>query len=227
MNNQSDRRQNQPLKFFNYLAICTLIFVVLSGCDKEKMDELVAKAKDTASEIGEKSGDALKKVKESTDKALNNAKDSVTNIKDTAAKLTTSAGNLVSMNGSANITLDAPTDFPASFVRIVSMPDGTKVLQMKSYKDGESDAYPAFFIQAVVEQSSVDSLSGQSIPCQLFAQTSEGGDVWTNANGQPIAVQFTKQDKKLMASFSGGVIQNVASGSEATSSGTFDCVTLE
>ncbi|MEM7785625.1 MAG: hypothetical protein AAF623_19920 [Planctomycetota bacterium] len=195
----------------------SIVFVLLiaatalfgSGCNNEKVKELVDKAKDAANDLSEKGTEAL-----------NTAKDS-------ASKLTTGAGNLISMNGKANFKLDSPTDFPASFVRVIPLYNGTHVVQIKSYKDGQEDTYPSFLIQGLVEPASVEGLSGQSVPCQLFAQLSDGSDVWTNAAGQDVIINFSRQNDQITASFSNATIVNTQTGSQAASSGTFECVRLD
>ena len=209
--------KNQIMKMKPYfqiplLSILALVLLVGTGCDKEKMEEMVAKAKDAT-------GDAINKVKESTSEA-------VTQAQDVASQATTSAGNLVSMNGTAKIKLDSQTDFPASFIRIVPLGDGTSVVQMKSYKDGDENSYPSFFMQGVVDQSSVDGLNGKSVPCKFFAQVAAEREVWANAEGQAVVVEFKKVDKSITATFSGASLVNTANGSQTTSSGILDCVKL-
>ena len=213
------------------LAIC-LICLGQTGCDKEKMDEMVAKAKKSAGEIKDKSGDVLEKAKkgasDAAEKVKTKSKETFDKAKDTATKVSTGGSNLVGANGTARITLDSPTNFPASFIRIVGLPDGTKVLQMKSYKDGQGDdSFPSFFMQGVVTQSSVDALAGQTVPCQFFAQRVSDQPVWTNADGQPVVVQFQKSGSKMTATFSNASLVNTASGSQSSSTGTLECVTLK
>lgn len=200
------------------LFMILLSFAVLSqtGCDSEKVNEMVAKAKETAGDLADKGKEAINKGKEAVSTAA-----------DSASQMATNAGNLVQLNGNAKITLDSPSDFPASFVRVIPLANGTNVLQVKSYKDGQEDSYPSYLLQGVTDQISVDSLSGKSVPCQFYAQQFEGGSVWKNADAQPVVLQFQKVEDKLTASFKDAAIVNLESGSEVTGSGTFECVTLE
>lgn len=213
------------------LTSLVLICVSFSGCNKEKMDEMVADAKKSAGELSEKSGEALKKAQASASEAASSlkekTKEAVATVKDTASNLADNAGNLVSFNGTAEITLDAPTRFPASYIRLVPFTDGSQILQIKSYKDGQTDSYPSFFLQARVDQSSVDELIGQTVPCRLFAQKKAGGDVWENPTGQLVAVEFKKTEDKLTASFSNAQLVNTANNLQSASFGTFECVPLE
>lgn len=199
---------------------------------------MVANVKEKAGDISEKSGDALKKaaegakkvagkVKEKTEGAVNKAKEAMSDVGKTASNLATNAGNLVSMNGSANMKLDGDIDFGASFIRVVKMADGSNVVQIKSYKDGQDDSYPSFFIQGKVEQANVDDLNGQKIACQLFAQLSPEAAVFSNAAGEPITIQFGQANKTILATFSNASIVNLNTGAEVTSNGMLECVKLD
>lgn len=202
------------------------------------MDDLVSKAKDSATEFKEKSGDAFGKAKagasDALDKAKAGASDAATKLKETtgqlrdqASKMSKIAGNRMSINGTAEITLDAPTTFPASYIRIVPLPEGQSVVQLKSYSgDGESTTYPAYFLQGVVDLES-GSLDGQSVPCRFFAQKTADGDVWENVPGQLVVVQFKKNADKIAASFSGAALINLANNSQTNSTGWFECVDLK
>ena len=237
MNFPKQKRPNPHpvLLLFGFCLLACLI--VQAGCSKEEMDKMAAKVKDSASEFSDKSSDALEKAKKSAKTASDKLKETasglkdktseaMTTIKDKATGLASDAGNLVSMNGSAEITLDEPTKFSASYIRVVELNETTKVLQVKSYQDGQTNSFPSFLLQATVD-GSVDSLHGKTVPCQFYAQKTAGGDVWQNADGQLNPVQFAKLDNNMTASFSDAKLINTANGSQVTSTATFDCSALE
>ena len=230
--------QSNPMKkFFLFrkpvsirLVCCATLSIVcacLSSCSKEEMDEMVSKAKDSATEFKEKSGDALSKAKAGASDAASKLKETTGQIKEKASNITQSAGNMMSMNGSAEIKLDAPTKFPASYVRVVPLAPGRSVVQLKSYsEDGVSTTFPAYFLQGVADLKS-GSLDGQAVPCRFFAQKTAEGDVWENVPGQLVLVKFTKSAKSMTASFSNASLVNLASNAQTNSSGSFECVDLK
>ena len=220
------------------LLPASIAFTSLSGCDKAKVDEMVASAKEKAAEFSEKSDDAFEKakasattaadaIKKTANETASKVKESASNFAGSAADLAGGAVDLVSMNGNAKITLDSPTDFTAAYVRVVNVGTEQSVFQLKSYsKDGQSTTYPAFFIQGAVAENSLGSLAGQTISCRLFAQKTADGEVWENAPGQLINVQFQKSQDSLTASFSAGSLVS-SSGAKIVSNGKFECVLLE
>ena len=192
---------------------------------------MVAKAKDSATEFKDKSGDVLKKAKDGASDAAGQLKDktsdALSSAKEKASNITQSAGNLMSMNGSAEITLDKPTKFPASHVRVVSLAPGKSVVQLKSYpEDGESTTFPAFFIQGTADVS-LESLAGKTVPCKLFAQTKADGAVWQNVPGEMIQVKFSASENGVSAMFAGANLLNLETNTTTNSTGTFECAELK
>lgn len=218
------------------LLLLTLIAIQL-GCSKDDLDKMASKVKDSAAELSEKSSEAFEKAKETANEATATIKEkaseikdktseAMSNISDTASGLASDAGNLVSMNGSAEFNLDEPTKFPASYIRVVQLNETTKVLQIKSYKDGQSDSFPSFYLFGTVE-GDVNSLNGKTVACKLFAQKSATSDIWQNATGETVAVKFYKLEDAMTASFSNAKLVNATDGSQTTSSGNFECVNYE
>ncbi|MFK7766271.1 MAG: hypothetical protein AB8B55_03435 [Mariniblastus sp.] len=218
------------------LAFCMIPF--LSGCSQEKMEKMVSQAKEKAAELSEKSGDAFDHakatasnaagmIKEKANETASAVKDSASNLAGSASDLAGGALDMVSMNGGAQITLDAPTKFLAAHVRLIELGSDQNVFQIKSNsKDGQTGSFPAFFIQGIVPQTSLDSLSGQTIPCRLFAQKSPDGEVWENVAGQLVNVQFQRSQDSFTASFSAARLIS-SSGTQVVSTGKFDCVLLQ
>ena len=201
------------------------------GCSKEDMDEMVANAKDSATDFKDKSGDVLKKAKDGASDAAGQIKektsDALSNVKEQASNITQSAGNMMSMNGMAEITFDTPTKFPASYVRVVPLAPGKSVVQLKSYsEDGESTTFPAFFIQGTTDVA-LNSLSGKTVPCKLFAQTKADGAVWRNVPGELIQVKFTTTENGLSAMFAAANLVNLETNTTSSSAGTFVCAELK
>jgi len=225
---------------FVLLPVMTLVAACIfqTGCSKEDMDKMVSDAKSKASEFKEKSGDALKKATDQAKKATGNIKktaselsekastfkdsasDAVKSATKSASKMVSKAGDALAMNGSAKLTLDTPTEFPACYVRIVSLASGQSVLQMKSYSEnGQSDKFPAFFIQGIVPFDGFDGLDGKSVECQFFAQKTPDGEL--------LIVSFQKSQGKMTANFSDAILVNVTNQTPVTGTGSFECVQLD
>ncbi len=196
--------------------IFAVIFAVmlLTGCSKEEMNQMVADAKKSAGELQSSAGDAL-------DKAKSSAGDAVAKAKQAAQK----AGDLAALGGSGSGTmmLDANTSFSASYIRLIPLEGGAAVLQIKSNRDDSTEAFPSFLIQGQVTASSLEQLVGSPIACRVFAQRDRKAPVWSDHAGDPVMVSLAKNKQMFTATFSGATLFNSTDESKITSSGTFEC----
>ncbi|MDA7906748.1 hypothetical protein N9B43_07575 [Mariniblastus sp.] len=208
------------------LLILLGIHFACLGCSKKEMDEMVSKAKESASELSDKSGNLLEKAKTGANDAATSIKQTTAEITNKTAELTQAAGNLIQLNGSAVIQLDKETTFPASYVSIVPLSNGQSIVQVKSYPDlNAAPVFPAFLLQGTAELSS-GILDGQSVACRLFAQQQPDSQVWTNDPGELVLLNFKKRGKTLTANFSKSTVVNQDAETTLEASGVFECVIL-
>jgi hypothetical protein len=185
------------LNAFAAISVCFLLFLSL-GCNKEDLDKMVADAKEKASSLKESANQAIEQTKQKVESAAD-------------------------LDGNGTIQLDSETKFSSSFVRLIPA-DGARpaILQLKSHKDGQ-DKLPSFFIQGEANASSLDELAGKTVPCQVFAQKSSEGTVWSNLDSDPILVSIERSGKSMTANFRGELI-DARSGSQISTSGNLESV---
>lgn len=205
---------NQVTRLYLLLA---LLLPGLLGCSKEKMDEMVGQAKNAAT-------NATAKVSDSVQDAKENALAQATDVAEKAGDLS----GVADMTGKAKITLDGPTEFGASFVRLVKLnPGRPSVLQIKSYRDGDLDSYPSFLVQAQVTETDLRSLSGKPIEAKFFAQKTPTGPVWHSPDDQPAALSLSFIDGIVSAKIESAELLNTETGQSTVANAIFDCAPLD
>ncbi len=188
---------------------------------------MVSKAKESATELSDKSGDLLEKAKTGANDAAASIKQTTSEIKKKTAEISQAAGNLVQLNGSAVLQLDTKTTFPASYVNIVPLANGQSIVQLKSYREsGAVSTFPAFLLQGTTELAS-GTLDGKSVACRLFAQQQPNSQVWLNKPDELILLKFKMQGKTLTANFSQSPVVNQDAQTLLEASGIFECVVLD
>ena len=141
----------QTLSLFHVPVLLVLLVINLAccGCSKKEMDEMVSKAKESATELSDKSSDLLEKAKTGANDAATSIKKTTAEITNKTSEMTQAAGNLIQLNGSAEIQLDKKTTFPASYVSVVAIDNDLSIIQVKSYPNaGEATVFPHFFYRA-------------------------------------------------------------------------------
>lgn len=195
----------------------SLLLIGLPGCSKEEMQDMVSQAKDAATS-------ATATVSESVQDATENAVAQATEAVETAGDLS----GVADMTGKATMTLDGPTEFGASYVRLIKLnPGRPAVLQIKSYKDGEVDAFPSFLVQAQVEATDLASLAGKPIPAKVYAQKTATGPVWHSADDAPASLSLTVVEGKVTAKIESAELLNTDNGQRSPTSASFECASLD
>ncbi len=190
------------------MRFACLLVVLAGGCSKEKMDELVSQAKDTATSVA---SDVTQEVTKEVE-SITEAAGDVSGVGDTTGK--------------ATMMLDAPTEFAASYIQFVTIEGRPSVLKIKSNKDGETDVFPAFLLQSQVTAPSLDALNGQRIAARLFAQKQADGPIWYSPDDKPVQVVIQIVEGKVTAKLDAASVLESANEQPVTVSGTFDCAAL-
>ena len=194
------------------LFLIALITVTI-GCGSKSIDEIVSSAQETATGV-------VADV-EST------ASDAMASVQQTATDAAEVA-QIADLTGKASITLDSPTEFAASFVRMVDVGDGRPVvLQIKSNRDEDEEKFPAFLVQAQVPSNDLNALNGQTVSARFFAQKSAEDAVWFSEEGKNIDVAITVADGQVSAKIDGAMVSNTKTEQASPISGTFECAELK
>jgi hypothetical protein len=180
-------------------AAALLLLLGACGCSKEKLNELVDQAKEKAAAGVDQASQAIQeKAKEATQ---------------AASAAGSSAQEQLGLAGSMAFTLDAPVTTKGCYVSFIAGRGGRpSVLQLRSYRAADQEAFPSALVQSQVEAASLNELAGQTLQAQSFVQAEESGPVWHTAGSE--GVQLTIKaiaDKQVVAELSGDAI-NTSTG---------------
>lgn len=187
-----------------YLVFASCALVMVGGCNKGNVTDLVDKVKQTASESTEK-------VKETVTEQVGNA-----------------AGEMqeqLQLAGSIELQLDQPLKTQACYVQFVQQGSGRpNVLQLQSYRSAEDESFPSVLLHAQVSAASAQELVGQIASARLFVQPDRSGPTWYSVVGSPVEVEIVSIDEQtLTAKLVGGSLQNTVDA-ETSVTGTFQGV---
>lgn len=198
---------------FRFTAALVLASLA-TGCSKEKMNELVDQAKETATSVASDVSAEVKAAAETTAAKV-----------ESVAETAGDVSGIGDTTGRATMTLDTPTEFAASYIQVLTInPGRPSVLKISSGKDGDLSTFPAFLIQANLTVDNLQALAGQTIPARLFAQKESSGPIWYSADDAPIPVSIAISDGKVTARIDETAVLSTANETPAQVSGSFECV---
>ncbi|EMI54510.1 hypothetical protein [Rhodopirellula sallentina] len=165
--------------------------VICGGCSKDELKKAYDDAKS-------KTEDLAASTKQSVDSAVSST---VTAIEETLPE----TGN-ITVRGSMPIEKTGQAS-----LEVISIGDGRpNVVQILSYDpDQQSMSYPAILIQGKTDQESAQSLSGKSIECDVYLQSTANGPIVMSKPGTHVAVtfdQFSSEEGTISASIAGGEV---------------------
>jgi len=189
------------------VALVALGIPWIIGCDTD-VGELTTSIKDAATEGVEK---ATQTVSES-------AKEAKETIQDTTATVSEEVG----LAGSIDMTLESPIQIGACYVEFVQ-PTSSRpgVLQLQSYREAASESFPSIFVQAQVSAATVAELVGQTLPAQVFVQTTEDGSPW-HTETDLVQITIVSVDGRMVsAEVVDGTLLNANTGDKQPIQGSF------
>jgi len=178
-------------------GIVVMLFAVfLAACSKEKLNELVDKAKETVS-------------------------DGTQAAKDTAAAVTDTAKESLALAGTATVNLDIPINTTACYVNWISPGAGRpSVVQIRSYKDAAQESFPSLLLHAQTTAGGISELVGQTIAGQLFVQKAEDAPVWFCPTGAKVDLKVVSVAEQLVTvEIVGGSMRNSQTGADQSVTG--------
>ncbi|MGB7343745.1 MAG: hypothetical protein WBD20_06010 [Pirellulaceae bacterium] len=116
-------------------------------------------------------------------------------------------------SGSIALKLEPPVEMNAGKLEILTVGDGrANVVQVTSY-DAKSgpNKYPCILLHGQTTSKNASELVGQTVPCDLYFQQSNGGEILMTTAGASVQVTFGQMDKKnniLMASIGSGSLMS-------------------
>ena len=186
-------------------SVCMLL-ILLAGCSKEEMKKFAS--------------DTTKVVQDTTATAAKN----VETMAEGAGETTADMQEKLNMAGSIDLTAGGPIKTEACYAYLHpqgSRPAGAKraaILQLRSYRDQKSEAFPSVFLQAQVRVNSISELTIDPIKARLFVQLEKDGKVLFSEAGTPVTLEVTAVDEKsLKAKLVGASLVDTGGGGvEAT-----------
>ena len=193
------------------LATVVLAAVVISGCSKEKMDELVASAKEKTTQLS----DATATMKEQ--------------VSGVAAEVSEKAGRTMDqietvLPGSGEMTLNIgkPVSLSRADLQVVRVDENRSVvLQIFSYAtDKPIVDYPSVMLRALAEPTSADFSDaspwfGKPLECTVFLQETADGPIWATELGKSVSLTLSPNlDDATMVS--GTLGAGMLAGSDGT-----------
>lgn len=200
-------------KLGGFILFLSLSCLLVAGCDNEKVQGLVDKGKELAS-------DGLETVKEEGGNVVQDVTETVT---DTVNTATDGAKETLNLAGNATVTVDAEVKTNACYAQLITFTSGrSNVLQMQTYKDAETETFPSMFLRAEVEASTVEELNGKEVTAKVFVQPEANGPLWSSP--APVTVSLVVAEKKLIATLTGGKMRNSQNADELDVKGMFTSV---
>ena len=115
------------------------------------------------------------------------------------------------------------TEFPASYISLVSLKNRGNVLKIKSELDTEAGRLPQYYVHAVVDSESLQDVLGNEIGAQMFVQTSADGGVWSHTD--PVKITVEQKDAYYNVSMRGR-LKNTKTGKVEFTSANFACLDM-
>lgn len=189
------------------MALATLL---VAGCDTD-VGELASSVKEAASE--------------GVDKVSETVSETAAEVQDTVQDATDTVSEGVGLAGSIDMTLDSPTQVGACYAKFVQPASSRPgVFQLQSYRDAADESFPSVFVQAQVSAATVAELTGQTLPAQMFVQSTQDGPTW-HTETDPVQIRIgAVEDELVSAEIVGGALVNAATGASQPIQGTFSGV---
>jgi hypothetical protein len=155
-----------------------LLFANL-GCGNKQLEDLAAKAQKGIDQAKQQASDVSKEVQK-TAQSLPSAVAAVT-------------------AGEITLTLDAPLNSATCSARFTPPANGRRgVLQIGTSVSGGPQSYPAVYLHAPTDATTLQSLVGQTVLGKLFVAKSEAQGHYQSAAEKPVSLQIVKLENNVL-----------------------------
>lgn len=189
-----------------------LLLIFSAGCSKEKMDELVASAKEKTTQIS----DATATMKEQVSGVT-------AGVSEKAERAMDQIETVLPGSGEMNLELEKPVTLSRADLQIVRVDEKRSVvLQVFSYPiDKPITDYPSVMLRALAERTSADFSDaspwfGKPLECSVFIQETADGPIWATESGKSVSITLTANPDDA-AMVSGTLGTGMLLGSDGTS----------
>lgn len=192
-------------------AVVVVTLLLVAGCSKEELNDLVEKGKQQVDQASASVTDAAKSASEKAQQVASQA-----------TQTSEQAKQKLGQAGEMKFTLDAPVAAAGCYVKYVPPQAGRPgVLQLRSYAEPASELFPSVYLRATSTAENAAALRDQNLTGQMFVQKEKGGPVWqADANGL-VQLKITQvDDKSLVAEIVGGSLRSFPDGKASTIQGS-------
>lgn len=160
---------------------CLLMLLMFGnlGCGNKQLEDLAAKAQKGIDQAKQQASDVSKEVQK-TAQSLPSAVTAVT-------------------AGEIKLTLDAPLGSATCSARFTPPANGRRgVLQIGTSVSGGPQSYPAVYLHAPTDATTLQSLVGQTALGELFVAKSETQGHYQSTADKPVSVQIVKLENNVV-----------------------------
>ncbi len=162
-------------------------------------------------------------VADSVQKTANQVQQSVTKTVESAK---TQVQEKMEMAGSSELTVEGPVKTAACYAIFTPAVAGRpSVLSLRSYRQAESEAFPAMFVQANVSAATLPELVGQTVSATMFVKPTAEGPTWSTAGETTVQVKIVAvEGSNVTAEVTGGTLTRSDGGATQNAVGKFTAV---
>lgn len=161
------------------LGALVLLLFGSAGCGNKQLEDLAAKAQQGIDQAKQKASDVSQEVKKSAQ-----------NLPGAVAAVTA---------GEIKLTLDAPLSSATCSARFTPPANGRRgLLQIGTSVAGGPQSYPAVYLHAPTDATTLQSLVGQTVQGELFVAKSETQGHYQSADGKPAQLQIVKLENNVV-----------------------------
>ncbi len=174
--------------------------------------------------------------KESDNSAINTASDYgnelVNDAQDVASEAVSSAKQQLPPSGNISLSMKPAVNASSCSIRLINFDDDRgSVVQISNYPfDQKPSTYPQVFIQGRTSETSLASIVGKSIECDLFVRSSGSDPIIATSESGSVRVRFRKVDvekQTIPASISRSRLEAIDGSTVSLSSGSITAVMPE
>jgi Sec-independent protein translocase protein TatA len=161
------------------LGMLVVLLFGNAGCGNKQLEDLAAKAKQGIDQAKQQASDVSQEVKKSAQ-----------NLPGAVAAVTA---------GEVKLTLDAPLSSATCSARFTPPINGRRgVLHIGTSVVGGPQSYPAVYLHAPTDSTTLESLVGQTVQGELFVAKSESQGHYQSSADKPVTVQIVKLENNVV-----------------------------
>jgi hypothetical protein len=193
-------------------AMAGLAWIGLAGCGDGNVSDQLSKS--------------LESAKDSVSKGVEQAKEASQKIADSAKQATTTAKEVAGLSGKISLTSNPPVTTTGAYVSFVAATgDRNGAVQFQSYAPNQAETFPSVFVRSLVTAKSLNEMTGQSSPCEIFVQSQADGPMWRLTAGDSAQLKILAIEGKIVkAEITAATVHDTGNEQAITFNGQIEAV---